>query len=204
MQKGVTFKIVKDLSFDTKKVIYKENGIELYIFRPSTLSKRFKDYDKTKNFQIWLKEGEREFRPNHLRLIIDLNLRTRSRPDLKEKMLLAFDNIFYGSDPDIELKELEKQKFDHYLNPIKIIGHMAQLLIIEQEHNYHKESKFEPPTLFLQGWIREAIDNPKEIDNICMSVCSRQPPKSEYTTKENKKSRKYVKNLKALWYLQDS
>jgi len=204
MQKEATFKIVKDLPFDTKKVIYKKSDIELYIFRPSTLSARFKDYDKTKNFQIWLKEGEREFRPNHLRLIIDLNLRTRSRPDLKEKMLLAFDNIFYGADPDVELKELEKQKFDHYLNPIKIIGYMAQLLIIEQEHNYNKESNFEPPTLFLQGWIREAIDSPKEIDNICMSVCSRQPPKADYVTKENKKSKKYVKNLKALWYLQDN
>ena len=82
-----------------------------------------------------------------------------------------------------------------------MIGYIAQLFIIEQEYGYDKESRFEPPTLFLQGWIREFIDSPKEIDNLCMSVCNRQPPKAKYVNLENKKDKKHTSNLKPLWYM---
>lgn len=201
MNKQEMFQMVKDLPFDTKKTVYNINGTKIYIFRPSVLSKRFKDYDKNKNFQIWLKEGEREFRPNHLRVLIDLNLRMRSQPELKKELLTAFDNIFYGKDPEEELKELSTKDFEHFLNHIMIIGYLAQLLIIEQEYNYHKESKYKPATLFLQGWIREFIDNSKEIDNLCMSVCKGQPPKVQYTCKENKKNKKYEEKRDPLWYI---
>ena len=136
--------------------------------------------------------------------MIDLNLRIRSKPELKKKLLLAFDNIFYGKDPEKELKELSKENFEHFLNPLVIIGYLAQLFLIEQEYVYHKESMFDPPTLFLQGWIRQFIDSPKEIDNLCMSVCNRQTPKVSYVNLENKKDKKYTPNLKPLWYLEDS
>ena len=197
------FKIVKELEFDKDEILLKEGEIELIIFRPSRLSKRFENYDVKKNFQIWLREGKRKFRPNHLRIMIDLNLRTRSRPDLKSKLLTIFDNIFYGKDPDEEIKILEGEKFEHFLNPLKIIAYLAQLFIIEQNYSYQRESKFDPPTLFFQGWVREFIDSPKEIDNLCMSVCNRQPPKVQYTHKENKKHKDYQENLEPLWYFKE-
>ncbi len=197
-------KIVKELSFDVKHAVYNEDDIEIQIFRPSVLSKRFKSYDVKKNFQIWLKEGEREFRPNHLRVMIDLNLRIRSRADLKGKLLVSFDNIFYGKDPLEELKDLKKERFKYYLNSLPIVGVLSQLFTVEQEYCYHRESKFEPPTLFYQGWVREFIDNPKEIDNLCMSVCSGQPPLAKYVALENKKNKKFVKNLQPLWYLRNN
>ena len=197
------FEIVKKLQFDKITTLYKEEGIEVQIYRPSKLSPRFKDYDLKKNFQVWLRENEREFRPNHLRVFIDLNLRVRSRPDLKKDMLLAFDNIYYGNNPEIELKKISKEKFEHSLNPIIITGFLAQLFVIEQEYAYEKESLFEPGTLFFQGWVREFIDNPKEIDNLCMSVSNRQPPLAKYTNLESKKNKHYTKNLKPLWYLTD-
>lgn len=204
MDKVSMLDVVKKLAFDNKHTVYKEDNTEVQIFRPSVLSKRFKTYDVKKNFQIWLKEGEREFRPNHLRVMIDLNLRIRSRKDLKEKLLAAFDNIFYGRDPLKELKDLKEEKFEHYLNSLPIIGVLSQLFIIEQEYCYHRESNFDPPTLFYQGWVREFIDNPKEIDNLCMSVCSGQPPLSKYVALENKKNRNFIKNLESLWYLRDN
>lgn len=145
------FQIVKKLPFDKEKILYKEANLSLYIFRPSKLSSRFKGYNLKKNFQIWLKEGERQFKPNHMRIFIDLNLRVRSRPKLKKELLTAFDNIFYGKDPEKELKLLAKEKFDHSLNHITVIGILAQLFIIEQEYNYNKPSNFMPPTLFFQG-----------------------------------------------------
>jgi len=201
MNKEAMFKIIKELPFDTNKVVYKKDDLEIYLFRPSKLSKRFEGYDAKKNFQIWLKEGERTFRPNHLRVMIDLNLRVKSRPDLKKKLLLAFDNIFYGEDPEKELKELSRENFEHFLNELIVIGILSQLFIIEQEYGYHKESKFDPPTLFFQGWIREFIDNPKEIDNLCMSVCNGQPPLAKYVKLENRRDKKYNPKLRPLWYV---
>lgn len=199
------FKIVKELSFDKEFKILKDGDTEVFILRPSKLSARFKNYDPKKNFQIWLREGERRFMPNHLRVMIDLNLRVRSRPELKKDLLLAFDRIFYGKDPAEAIASLKKEKFEHFLNPLGIIAALAQLFIIEQEYGYNKESKFEPSTLFLQGWIREFIDNPKEIDNLCMSVCKGQPPVACYVNKENKKNKKYMlAELPELWYVNNS
>ena len=195
-------KVIKNLEFDKKTIIVEYEGIELYVLRPSELPKNLKnEYDVKKNFQIWLKENKREFKPNHLRIMIDLNLRVRSRPELKIKLLEAFDNIFYGKDPNEAISELKNEEFEHFLNPLPIIANLAQLMIFEQEYNYKKESKFEPKTLFLQGWIREFIDSPKEIDNMCMSVGRFQPPVSKYTNKENKKNKKLEENLKKLWYI---
>ena len=196
------FKIVKDLDFDKEISVFKKKNVEIKLVRPSKLSARFKDYDVKKNFQIWLTEGNKKFRPNHLRVMVDLNLRVRSRPELKKNLLLAFDQIFYGKDPEKELSHLVKENFEHYLNDLVTIGVLTQLFVIEQEYGYYRKSKFEPPTLFFQGWIREFIDNPKEIDNLCMSVCNRQPPLTKYTFKENGKHKKYEKNLEPLWYLE--
>ncbi len=203
MLKEKLFEIIINLEFDNNKVVFIDGDTEVYVFRPSILSKRFESYDINRNFQIWIKEGERRFKPNHLRLMIDLNLRVRSRPDLKKDLLIAFDNIFYGSDPEKELEKLSKEKFEHHLNKLIVTGYLAQLFHIEQEYGYHKESKFEPSNLFLQGWVRQFLDGPKEIDNLCMSVCNGQPPASKYVNLENKKSKKYRAERKALWYLEE-
>jgi len=43
--------------FDPETIVcMDEDGVEISLFRPSKLSERFKNYDITKNFQIWLKE----------------------------------------------------------------------------------------------------------------------------------------------------
>ena len=199
------YQLIKDLPFDQEKTIYTdEDGVEVYVYRPSELPKRLKNrYDVTKNFQISLIEKDgRKFRPNHLRLMIDLNLRVRSRPDLKKDLLTIFDNIFYGEDPLEEAGKVKKEDFDHFLNSLKVTAQLAQLFYIEQEFNYTRESNFEPKTLFLHGWVREFIDSPKEIDNMCMSVANGQPPKVKYTDKENQKHKKYEEHRKPLWYLE--
>jgi len=201
------FEIIKNLEFDNEKLICTESGIKLYILRPSKVSNRFKNYDINKNFQIWLDEGNKQpFRPNHLRVMIDLNLRARSRPDLKKNLLLAFDNIFYHEDPDEAIKNLAKEHFDHFLNPLKIIANLSQLFIIEQEYCYNKPSNYIPPTLFYQGWVRAFIDNRDEIDKMSLSLGKLQPPPHQYTEKENAnpRNKKYDPNFrsKPLWYLE--
>ena len=98
--------VVKKLNYDEKKIIYSNGYESIWIIRPSELSKRFKNYDREKNFQIFITQGSREFRPNHLRVMIDLNLRVRCREDLKEKLLFIFDEIFYGEDPEKLVEEI--------------------------------------------------------------------------------------------------
>ena len=195
------FKNVKELPFDKEVTVYSENNINVYLLRPSNLPKRFKGYDINKNFQIWLKDCEREFRPNHLRIMIDLNLRIRSRSDMKRPLLKAFDAIYYGEDPNYAIKHIKNERFEYYLNPLGIIANITQLFLIEQDYNYNRESNFEPPTLFFQGWIRQFIDSPKEIDNLCMSVCNGQPPAVKYTSLENKKHKNFTNERAELWYV---
>ncbi len=195
--------LIKDLRFDEETFIYTDGELELYVFRPSELSKRFENYDAKKNFQIWLRDGERRFRPNHLRVFIDLYLRVRSRPDLKNKLAIAFDGIFYGEDPDDLVKVFEDETFDHYLNSLHITMCLSQLFLIEQAYGYHRESKYNPRTLFYQGWIRQVIGSDKEIDNLIMSISRGQPPAVRYTSGDDQNHKKYEGRPKALWWLCD-
>ena len=203
MEKSELLEIVKELKFDTELMLFMGGNTRLFINRPSKVPPRFQSYDLKKNFQIWMSEGSRVFRPNHLRLLLDLNLRIRSRPELKDNLLMGFDKIFYGVDPNKALELLEKEDFQHFLNPILLIGHLAQAFLVEQEYSYNKESKYDPPSLFLKGWVRQFIESPKEIDNLAMSVANRQPPSSKYVDLENKKSKRYVDKLKPMWYKEE-
>jgi hypothetical protein len=159
------------------------------------------DYEASKNFQIWLNQKYLDFKPNHLRVLIDLSLKVRAQPKLKERILLAFDNIFYGHDPIEEISQFQDITFPHFLNSMEIIATLAQLFLIEQELNYTQESHYDPKGLFFQGWVREFIDSPKEIEIMCMSAARGLPPMPKYTNKENKKHKKYVPELGQLWYL---
>ena len=194
------YKKIEILKIGETISIYKESDIEIFVVRPVS---KFKDYDEKKNFQIFLKEGEREFRPNHLRIMIDLHLRVRSRQDLKIELLKAFDKIYKKENSFEAIKKIENENFEHYLNSLKVIAILDQLFLIEQELNYTKESNYDPVTLFYQGWIRQSIDSSKEIDNLVMSICRFQPPASKYTFKNNKKHKKVDENAVSLWYLED-
>lgn len=190
--------IIIGLPFGEPVTIFEENGVEIFVVRPNAV---FKNYDINKNFQIFIKEGERQFRPNHLRVMIDLHLKVRSRPDLKNELLIAFDNIFYRNNSLTAIENLIDKEFEHYLNSISIIAVLSQLFIIEQDYNYEGESNYDPPTLFYQGWVRQFLDSSKEIDNLAMSVCSRQPPAVKYTSLENRKHKKFKEENVNLWYL---
>lgn len=116
---------------------------------------------------------------------------------------MALDNIYYGSDPEIEIEKLKSEKFEHFLNPILIIASLSQLFLIEQEYSYHGKSNFNPVNLFYQGWVRQAVATEKEIDNVCMSIANRQPPSPKYTSLDNKKHKNYQEKRNPLWYLDE-
>jgi hypothetical protein len=194
--------IVLELPFDTMTEVYNNSEQAILIYRPSTLSERFKDYNVNTNFQVFLRIGnDKPFRPNHLRLLIDLKLRVREFPQVKEELLIAFDKIFYGEDPLFAIKPLTHICFTQYINPIDITAILAQLFIIEQDIGYGGKSTFDPPSLYIHGWIRTFIASEQEIDQIVYRICRNTPPAVKYTCQDNKNHRNYIPNAECLWYL---
>jgi len=68
--------------------------------------------------------------------MIDLNLRIRSNPEQKRKLLNLFDTIFYKKDYSNLLEELLNINFEHFLYDIEIISSLYILFLIEQDYNY--------------------------------------------------------------------
>lgn len=197
-------KLVLALPFDTMTEIYNNGEQAILIYRPSTLSERFKDYDVDTNFQIFLRIGaDKPFRPNHLRLLLDLKLHTRELPYAREELLLAFDKIFNGEDPLYAIRRLTHIRFTQYINPIDITAILAQLFIIEQDIGYGTKSTFDPPSLYIHGWIRTFIDADQEIDQIVYRICRNTPPAVKYTCQDNRNHPRYNPNAKLLWYISD-
>lgn len=190
--------------FDVMTEVYRNNDVVLSVYRPSKLKDQFLDYDVNKNLQIYMQEGDtKPFKPTHLRVFIDLKLRVMQQPALKEPLLKAFDKIFYGMDPEKAIKPIKRYKFKVFLNSIDMIAHLAQLMILEQNEGFGKTSKYNPMSLYVQGWIRAFLNEPRSLDYIIKRVTYRRnpPPAEKYTNKDNKKHKKYDPKAKPLWYL---
>ncbi len=135
--------------------------------------------------------------------MMDLNLRVRDNPSAKEKLLTLFDNIFYKRSYTDELRDLKKINFVHFLYDLEIITTLYILFLIEQDYNYPDTSKYNPKTLFLHGWVRQFLCDGKEIDNMIMSLCRKQPPRPCYTNQDDLNRKEYNAHRKPLWYLSE-
>lgn len=196
------FSIVEKLPFDTEAEVFSSDTEIIYLLRPSILPRNFSSYNPETNIQIWLEEaGNRPFKPNHLRILIDLKLRIREHPELRYELLEAFDKIFYGEDPLIAIEPLQQYKFSQHIGSLESTAILAQLFIIEQEYGFNGDSNYNPPSLYIQGWIRYFIDSDYEIDILCRRICGNNTPPVKYTCCDDKNHRKYTPNVKPLWYL---
>lgn len=194
-------KIIIDLPFDTKKEIYSNNEQTLYVVRPQKLTERFSEYDASKNIQIWLEiKGKKPFKPNHFRLLIDLYTRVREYPESKDTLLLVFDKIFYGEDPLDVIHLLDDYTYMQAINPLDIAVVLAQLFIAEQNVGFGKKSKYNPRSLYIQGWIRTFINADYEIDQVISGISYNRPPLVGYTKQDDKNHKEYNPNAKPLWY----
>lgn len=193
--------IILSLPFDQMTPVYSNGQQSIMVYRPSTLSERFKHYDVNTNFQIFLQIGSaKPFRPNHLRLLLDLKLRSRELPESKDALLLAFDEIFYGEEPLYAIRHLLSVPYTQFINPLDITAILAQLFIMEQNIGYGSRSTFNPPSLYIQGWIRTFINEEQEIDQIVYRICRNTPPPAGYTCQDNKNHRNYNSACGPLWY----
>lgn len=196
------FSIVEKLPFDTEAEVFSSDTERIYLLRPSVLPRKFSSYNPETNIQIWLEEpGRKAFKPNHLRILIDLKLRMREHPNLKYKFLEAFDKIFYGADPLISIEPLLSYKYTQHIGSLESTAILAQLFIIEQEYGFTGRTKYNPPSLYIQGWIRNFIDSDAEIDILCRRICSFTPPPVKHTCCDDKNHKNYMNSAEPLWYL---
>ncbi len=172
---------IKNLKIGERKEIYNEEGNKIIIFRPEKLGKSLKNknYDIKRNFQIILKKpNEKEFLPNHLRVLIEFNHKIKSDKDKGEEFYKMIEEIYAGEDP-LKFKEiLKKLKLSEELDPSIITLCLIQLFMAEQDINY-THGKVQPPRAFLMGYLRFIRKQEQNIDKILWSS-TRHPPKQEF------------------------
>ncbi|MBI2663657.1 hypothetical protein HYX15_03970 [Candidatus Woesearchaeota archaeon] len=175
-------KIIIDLKIGENKNIYRIDNTDLWIHRPEKLGRSLKSKEKYEiktNFQIFMRgQNGKAFKPNHLRILIDLHLKLISNPNSAKKLFDILEDIYNGKDP-LEFKnDLSKMNFKMQLDSALINVCCAQLFMAEQDINYTK-GKIQPPRSFLMGYIRFIKAGQENIDKILWSSI-RHPPRKEF------------------------
>mgnify|MGYP001590659231 FL=1 len=173
---------INKLKIGESKNIYRVDNTDLWIHRPEKLGSSLKNkekYDVKTNFQIFMRgEDGIAFKPNHLRILLDLHLKLISNPDDAEQLFLILEKIYNGEDP-IKFKEkLLKMSFKMQLDTSLINVCCAQLFMSEQDVNYTK-GKIQPPRAYLMGYIRLIKTKQENIDKVLWNSI-RHPPRIEF------------------------
>ena len=174
--------IINNLKIGESKNIYRVNNTDLWIHRPEKLGSSLKNkdkYDIKTNFQIFMRgEDGKAFKPNHLRILLDLHLKLISNQNSADKLFLILEDIYNGKDPLEFKEELNKMEFKMQLDSALVNVCCAQLFMSEQDINYTK-GKIQPPRSFLMGYIRFIKTKQENIDKILWSSI-RHPPRVEF------------------------
>jgi hypothetical protein len=127
-----------------------------------------------------IKEGEKEFYPTHIRLLIDLYIKRESNLAESKKFFKALEEVYNGKDPEDFVEELRKINFPMQLDEAEINLHVAQLLMIEQDFNFGpgapKKSKMDPPREYLMRFLRWVAAGDTQIDRIIFAAAGRKYP----------------------------
>jgi hypothetical protein len=157
-------------------------NVRIFILKPGMVPKNLKNkskYDPNKNVQIWIARlGEKEFMPNHLRILMDLFIKRQQDPKKAKKLFDAMESVYKGGDPEDFKEELVSLKFNDELENSFTDLCLAQLFMIEQDVNYIF-GKVNPPRAYLMGYIRMIMRGAEEIDKLLWSSI-RHPPRMEF------------------------
>lgn len=174
-------KEIESLEIGGRKELYDESGDKIIIFRPEKLGRSLKNknYDIKKNFQIILKKpDEKEFLPNHLRVMIEFDHIINKGGENSNKFYEIIEEIYKGEDPLKFKEELKNLKLSEELDPPIITLCLIQLFMSEQDINY-THGKVQPPRAFLMGYLRFIKSKEQNIDKVLWSS-TRHPPRIEF------------------------
>jgi len=137
-----------------------------------------------------IKENKEEFRPTHIRLLIDLYIKRESNLEGSKKLFKALEEVYNGKDPELYVEELRKINFPMQLDEAEVNLYIAQLLMIEQDFNFGpgapKKSKLDPPRKYLMRFLRWVAAGDTQIDRIIFAAAGRKyPAPKKYSTPIN-------------------
>jgi hypothetical protein len=155
------------------------DGTRINVLKPAKVSTNLKNsakYNPKKNFRILLlKKGKDEFAPNHMRFMIDLDLKRRENPKKASILFNAIEAIYNGADP-VKYKSKLFHRFDGEIETSFTDLCLSQLFMLEQDINYDF-GKIQPPKAYMMGYIRMVRTGEFEIDKLLWSSLRNPPPK---------------------------
>lgn len=162
-----------------RRVMYKlARGIEVTATRTDRISEN--------DFAVGLNIiGRPEFYPTHVRLLIDLHLKSTSNEEGALKLLAALESVYKGEDPFPLAEKVGNLTFPMQLDGPDVNLFYAQLLMIEQDFNYgpgKKSSSFDPPRGFLMAFIRWVMSKENQIDKVITAAVRNYPPPKRFDT----------------------
>lgn len=155
------------------RVIYTVSpGTEVIATRTDKLSEH--------DFSVGLRiPGIPEFRPTHVRLLIDLHLKCLSDREKALALFEAMEATYQGEDPLPLAKQFAEVKFSMQLDGADVNLLYAQLLMVEQDFNYgpgKKHTNFDPARGFLMAFIRWIRSQEDQIDRVITAAVRNFPP----------------------------
>lgn len=165
------------LHLHERRVMYKlASGIEVTATRTDRISEN--------DFAVGLNiTGRPEFYPTHVRLLIDLHLKSTSNEKGALKILAALESVYEGDDPLLLVEKVSSLTFPMQLDGPDVNLLYAQLLMIEQDFNYgpgKKASSFDPPRGFLMAFIRWVMSGEDQIDKVITAAVRNYPPPKRF------------------------
>lgn len=179
-------KLIINLDLGKTKTIYQiDENTRIFLTKPLTVPAKLKQnekYDPKNNFQIGLsKKNQKEFLPNHLRILIDLYLKNEHNQKDAEILFDMIEDIYEGKDPENYKEKAQKLNFRLEIEKPFTILCLAQLFMLEQDINY-TFGKVQPPRSYLMGYIRMIRLKAEELDKLLWSS-TRHPPRVPFRTK---------------------
>ena len=127
--------------------------------------------------------GHEEFRPSHIRLLIDFYIKRESNELGAKELHKCLERVYSGEDPAKFSDDLEKIQFPMHLDEAETNLYVSQLLFIEQDFNFGpgapKASKMDPPREYLMRFFRWIVSGDSQIDRIIFAAAGRKYPAPE-------------------------
>lgn len=174
--------LLRKLKPKERRTFYKsEDNTEVFVEHTG----KFSPHD----FAVGLKNPKKEeFRPTHIRLLVDLYIKNESNPEDAKKLFMALEKMFSGEDPEKLVGEIENLNFPMKFDSPETNLYYAQLLMIEQDFNFGpgapKRSRLDLPREYLMRFIRWVASGDSQLDRIIFAAAGRKYPAPEKYSKK--------------------
>jgi hypothetical protein len=127
--------------------------------------------------------GREEFRPTHIRLLIDYYIKRESNEPGAKQLHTCLERVYHGEDPVNFSDGLSRIEFPMHLDEPETNLYLSQLLFIEQDFNFGpgapKKSKMDPPREYLMRFFRWVASGDSQIDRVLFAASGRKYPAPE-------------------------